>query len=105
MNHPCLQLRDLSAEDVLDLFRHGPTNVKTVAEIKLHSLDEPFGFKPPVAEGEVLERHAGVDFSRVLRDDQPLVQTYRDEVHGDARNLHTAFVCLPAGPRIRETRE
>lgn len=76
-------------------------NVETFTGIKLHGLDERLGFELPAAGDDVFECHAGMDFKRVLRDDRPYVHPHRDEMHGDACDLHAPF----KGLRARKTQQ
>jgi hypothetical protein len=78
-----------------------PNERRDVYRDKVSRLDERLGFELPVAGDDVFECHAGMDFKRVLRDDRPFVYPHRDEMHGDACDLHAPFECL----RARKTQQ
>ena len=52
-----------------------------------------------------LERHAGTDRKRALRDNRPFVQPHGNEMRRDAGDFHAAFVSLPIRLRAGKTRQ
>ena len=77
-------------------------DVEALGDVGADGVEDAFGFQrlPPLHDAA--QRFVAADNERFLRDDRAFVEVGRDEMGGDADDLHAALIGLAVGIRAGE---